>query len=156
MTKNPFGSRDPTLDADRLPETDPGFKAEGEPYPPRGLTDTWYCTSEVHTSSSPTTQGMASVRPFKSFKAWGEDKRADGHSLPLSALPKFQTGSLQMQTPKREQRNEKGASLRSESMCSGWGCGAGLRPCPLHLLSFRNASPVLPGPPNTKKFLNCI
>lgn len=88
MTKNPFGSRDPTLDADRLPETDPGFKAEGEPYPPSGLTDTWYCTSEVHTSSSPTTQGMASVRPFKSFKAFCNASR--------SGLPcvKAKTGSL--------------------------------------------------------------
>lgn len=39
---------------------------------PGGLTDTWYCTSDVHTSSSPTTHGMVSVRPCRSFKAWEE------------------------------------------------------------------------------------
>lgn len=60
----------------------PQVQGDTKPRRPTGLTDTWYCTSDVHTSSSPTTHGMASVWPFRSFKACRGDKRADGYFLP--------------------------------------------------------------------------
>lgn len=68
---------------------------------PAGLTDTWYCTSKVHTSSSPTTQGMASVRPLRSFKACRGDNGADGHLLPFSGPPETPVQSLQMQMARK-------------------------------------------------------
>lgn len=85
-----------------LPETHPRFRGEAEPCPPTGLTDTWYRTSEVHTSSSPTTHGMASVRPFSSFKAWGEEERSDEHFLRLYSPPKTPRQSLPRWMPRKE------------------------------------------------------
>ena len=66
----------------------PGIPGSGQAPRPAGLTDAWYRTSEVQTSSSPTTHGMASVRPFSSFRAWGEDKRPCEPFLPSCCPPK--------------------------------------------------------------------
>ena len=70
------------------PRPRPRLRSAAKPSLPTALTDTWYRTSGVHTSSSPTTHGMASVRPFSSFKAWGEDKRSHQRFLALCSLPK--------------------------------------------------------------------
>ena len=116
----------------------PGFRGMAEPRGPAGLTDSWYCMSEVHTSSSPTTHGMASVWSFSSFRAWGEDRRQREPFLPSCCPRNPEAGSA------KQPRREGGA--RAETCPPD-------RPPPRHLLACKKPRPVLPAGPIREEIL---
>lgn len=128
---------------DRPQTPDPG---EAGP-PTTALTDTWYRTSEVHTSSSPTTHGMASVRPFRSFRAWGEERCQKGTSFPLLP-PKSRRRVCKGRCPGATTEKAAGPG-RGRSVCSPG--GSRTQPLHCHFLSHRKVRPAMPGFPGTKK-----